>query len=844
MKIIHLVFFFFVSAGHLLAQTLIPLQENRYLQQYEIAQQRALPKAFQQPLYAIEKEDCPIFKSNIIYTEVGQSILFKIAIDTIGLGGAPGNFSCNNCGSATFGIATLFGDTLSYIALPNVEAGQDDIRIEFCNPNGCKSKTYSIIAKRKGRVQFQPAIPLNAGGMAEISANASLLPGRKAACGYLLDCEDSYEGTDQEVSLSDPINRIRYRASRYAGIDSVCVVLCDTFTVCDTFKFAFRIRQDTLQLPFMDDFSYFGPYAAASHWLDLDAFVNNDMADSPPSWGVITFDGLNSGGNAYGGGYGPADKLTSAYIDLRNTGEVQLTYWVQRRGFGDRPEKQDSLVLEFKDKTGKWNFIRSFEGAGIDQPNTAKEPFLFYTDPIPAAYKYKGFQFRFRNYSDRTGILDVWHLDYVRMDENVQDSIFDDLAFTRLPNFILKNYTSMPWWHFKGNEQAELRDSLFVGVWNHFNETQPAIGSTARLFEINSDEDLFSPAFPTLFNGLESNILNGAPLLRRYSLVNDPSGFPQVWNAYLNKMQSPIFDDYDRLEFRLEFTLKNTSQNNAKGYEAVGRNDGVRRYTIFDNYFSYDDGTAEAGLVAQLGIQVAAQYRSYVADSLRAVQFFFPHTTTNISAQRFSIKVWVGNLDDSPEYEAFAQIPYYADVFFDTLQGFTTYPLVDELGNPKPLALPVGNFYIGWQQETPCEGTRCVPVGYDRNTPQGRQYLWRNLGSSWSAFPNTFLPGALMIRPVVGAITPPATATNEPQAAADFFRIYPNPTSDRLYIQPATGLLDSYQCLIFNSLGQQVLNEQLQSSIWVDYLSPGIYFMKIVERQSNQIWHHKFIVKR
>ena len=841
MKIIHLVFFFFVGLGHLLAQSLIPLQENRYLQQYEAVQQRSLPKAFQ---YPIEKEDCPISKPGATYVEAGQKALIKIVIDTTGLGSAPGNFVCTNCTSASFGIATLFGDTLSYIALPNVEAGQDDIRIEFCNPNGCKSTTYTLISKRKGRVQFQPSIPINAGGMSEISANASLLPGRKAACGYLLDCEDQYEGTDQAVSLSDPINRILYRASRYAGIDSVCVVLCDTFTVCDTFKFAFLIRQDTLQLPFMDDFSYFGPYAAASHWLDLDAFVNNDMADSPPSWGVATFDGLNASGNAYGGGYGPADKLTSKYIDLRNTADVQLTYWVQRRGFGDRPEKQDSLVLEFKDKTGKWNFVRSFEGAGIDQPNTAKEAFVFYADPVPNEYKYKGFQFRFRNYSDRTGILDVWHLDYVRMDENVQDSIFDDLAFTRLPNFILKNHTSMPWWHFTGNEQAELRDSLFVGVWNHFNETQPAIGSTARLFEINSDEDLFSPAFPTLFNGLESNILNGVPLLRKYSLVNDLSGFPQVWNAYLNKMQSDIFDDYDRLEFRLEYTLKNTAQNNAKGYEAVGRNDSVRRYTIFDNYFAYDDGTAEAGLVAQVGIQVAAQYRSYVADSLRAVQFFFPHTTTNISDQRFSIKVWIGNLDDTPEYEAFAQIPYYADVFFDTLQGFTTYPLVDELGNPKPLALPVGNFYIGWQQETPCEGTRCVPVGYDRNTPEGRQYLWRNLGSSWSAFPNTFLPGALMIRPVVGAITPPATAINEPQAAAAFFSIYPNPTSGQLYIQPATGLFEPYQYLIFNNLGQQVLSDQLQSSIQVANLSPGIYFMKIVDRQSNQTWHHKFIVKR
>ncbi len=829
------------------AQELIPLTENPAIQRYLFELEQQLPKAWRNRSLVTEKNNCQVENPNETYVTIGKSVAIKIEIDTSGLGEGAAIYSCTNCQNAEFGTASVANDTLFYTASAIIEAGKDNITVELCKGNNCRSRTYRIVARRPNRVHFQTPIMLSPEGIANVIANASLLPGRKAICNSFVDCKDNYQGRNQEVffTTSEPNGRVTYKASRYAGIDSVCVVMCDTFAVCDTFKFAFQIRSDTLNLPFMDDFSYPGPYPAASHWLDRDAFVNYDMAINPPSLGVVTFDGLDAKGTSYGGGYGEADWLTSKYLNFSGAGSnVVLTYWLQRRGFGDKPEPQDSMILEFKDRNGKWIRMQGYGGIPVSQPNTVEEPFRFYAQPIPNEFKYNGFQFRFKNYSERTGILDVWHLDYVRVDDNFVDSIFADIAFTRLPNFILEKYTSMPWWHFEGNEANELRDSIKVGLWNHGNQPQPTNASRARLREVQTNVELFDP-IPTLFNGLQANIPNGVPLNRSYSLIQDMTGFPSVWADYLQIMSGPVFDNLDRQEFLLEYSLINTSQVNTPGYEAVGRNDAVRRYTYFDNYFSYDDGTAEAGLIAQENVSIAVEYTANVPDSLRAIQFHFPRTTIDVSDQSFNLQVWVGELDNTPEYEQILLRPLYTDIFFDTLQGFTTYVLVDENNQLQPLYLPAGKFYIGWQQITPCDGTKCIPVGYDRNTPEGLQYLFFNRNQTWSPFPQGFAAGAAMLRPVVGSVTPPPTTSTDEKFQPDKnFNIFPNPARSVLNIQPLEGYYEDFHFQAFSATGQLLAQGILSSQLDVSNFPAGLYFLKIIERQSNRIWNEKFIIAK
>lgn len=835
-----------ISQGLQAQVELVPITENPVLQRQALEQQ--LPEALRQRLLITEKNACDsLEKPGVQYVLSGKTVAVQLRPDTSGLGAV--DFTCVACESKLYGNAFISGDTLYYTANGRGDFGEDRIEVSYCSktaPANCRSTFYRFFVHRAGQTIYPLGLSLPPGGRtAPLPFGSDFI--KKPGCDpVILDCgirSDDRNKGEAMILASKSSYQLVYQAGRYPSTDSVCVVLCDTLAVCDTFKFAFKVVSDTLSIPFMDDFSYFGPYPDAGHWLDQDAFVNNDMAqDTLPSWGVATFDGLNSNGKAYGGGYGESDRLTSKFINLSNVSDsVFLTFWLQPRGLGDRPEIQDSFVVEFKTRNGQWQQMESFPGLPISTPSTTNIPFQFHSIAVPKEFKNNNFQFRFRNYSDRTGILDVWHLDYVRLDRNAKDSIFSDIAFTRFPNFILKRYSSMPWWQFRGNEEKELYDFVKVNIWNHFDQTQPANDSKVRLFETHTNTEVYSK---TLFNGIEANIPKGNPISKKYSLQGDNSGFPNFWMEYLQQMKNDNYKNYERLDFRLEYVFRNTAQQNVPGYkEAVDRNDSVRRFTTFDNYFAYDDGTAESGLIAQQGVQVAMRFELNKPDTLRAIQFHFPRTTVDIADQRFSIKVWVDQLDDTPEYLATGQRAYYADIYFDTLQGFTTYPLINENGQLTPLALPAGTFYVGWEQETACDGTHCIPVGYDRNSPDAFVNAFRKNSSQWQAFP-PISKGALMIRPVVGSKTPQATSTDEPLLPDQNFVLFPNPTQESLNITPTQGWYEDFQYQLFSSTGQLLKQGALQPQLGVTDLPPGVYFIKIANRQSNQIWNERFIIAR
>src|SRR5687767_6429149 len=63
----------------------------------------------------------------------------------------------------------------------------------------------------------------------------------------------------------------------------------------------YRRSAITLQLPFIDDFSYSTKqiYPAQGRWTDEMVFINSGMGRNPQSIGVATFDGLNKNGYPY-----------------------------------------------------------------------------------------------------------------------------------------------------------------------------------------------------------------------------------------------------------------------------------------------------------------------------------------------------------------------------------------------------------------------------------------------------------------------------------------------------------------------------------------------------------------
>lgn len=825
------------------AQREVPITTNSALEsQYQADRAGWAPTGMPDNYLVRAKADCDEPEEEAISVLADSTFQLTVEIDTSGLD-TNGVYQCLDCGPLNFGTATLNDQKLSYTANNGVTAGVDEVRVIYCKPDNSECSDtvrYTFLARRPGRNLFPAAIVLAANEMTTVDGPDEDLPGA-LKCNFFLDCTDNYEGRDQVAYFTDysqPVADVVYRASRFRGVDSLCVVLCDEFGICDTSHYAFRIQVPALDLPFMDDFSYEGTRPDANLWLDGEVYVNEDMAVDPPSIGVATFDGIDFRGRPYGDGYEAADRLSSAYIDLSGQNATPvLSFWLQRGGIGDRPELRDSLVLEFKNDDNEWEYITSFEGMPGNQPITVIDTFRFYSFPIDADYFYDGFQFRFVNFSDRSGFRDNWHLDYVRLDDVQVEQTINDVAFTKPPALILADYSSMPWRHFQGTPDNELLPFLDVGVYNHAAQTLNASPSSVQFQELNSNVQPFITN-PTLFNGLDINIPNGEPINRQYDLASDPSGFPNVWSDYIQIMEGPSFDAFDELIFEMRYTLNNTTQLNQSGFEGILRNDEVLTQTIFSDYFAYDDGTAESAIETSAGNEIAVAYTAGVADTIRGVQIQFPHTSIDVTDQLFRLKIWVGELDDSPEYNVLYS-PDYASNYFDTLQGFTSYPLVDADGDLTSVAIPEGNFYVGWEQGSSCDIGSCVAIGYDRNRPQGRDFIFVNNGGDWEPIFNV-TNGSLMIRPVVSGGNPVfPTETFAPATLP--LTIYPNPAHDRLFLNLPANSSGKGEILVYNAAGQLIKRLPLRSEIAIADLAAGFYWLEVVDAELNQTARQKFL---
>jgi len=855
-----LLLLFFGGLAQAQIQT-VPLQGNPVLQKIaEEEQQARLQRWGKIVAGQNQKNDeiCPLEEDGTFYLRPGEPVTFFI--DTIGFDTLGGTLECLNCSATQFGTAEFFevGDSafISYVADENIQGAAETVLVEFCQNSGnrqCFELRYPVVIRRTNGSIRLPGLAFPPEQDTSFCLDISSLPG-EFSCSRVLEpdlptapCGDFYEG-DSFTSLSAQC--LYYQSTRYGGVDSVCVLVCDEFTVCDTFHLAFDIQQDTLELPFMDDFSYSGPFPSAALWLDRGPFVNATMSIRPPSIGVATFDGVDRTGVPYASVGGGFDRLTSKYIDLSDKADIDrvfVSFWLQPKGLGDRPEIPDNMILEFKDSDNNWTAIESFQGIDDDVRFDSIFPFAFYAFPVEGEFLHSGFQFRFSAQSSGTGILDLWHLDYVRVSEDeMPDGTFDDIAFTEPPNYLLKNYTSMPWRHFKARQEQELINSLTAGIFNHFPITNNITDSDVQIFEEKNNLLLITenPFAPFSFN-LEP--------FERLAIDLDLTGNSSApWQEVIQGL-SMLNENQDSLEFITRYTIAPNDENLQPGYRTSvrGNNLAVRR-TRFENYFAYDDGTAESTVQLEsfngISVQLAVEFRSNVDDSLRAIQIHFPRLTSNVSDQLFNLRIWKDSLETEPVYEAIFQRPVYASDFLDTLQGFSTYPLTDPLtGEFQAIELKADSlYYIGFEQITNCEEPNCIPFGYDLNSTNGYQFLYVKTGDNFQKL-DTLLEGpqgALMVRPVVGSVTPGPTSVEEVPPLSEKMQIFPNPTSGTLFFQLRDGRASDYQVEVYNNVGQLMQRSILAEQISLANLPSGIYFLKIVNLPLQQSWHEKIILAK
>ncbi len=837
MQKIYAIVIFIITATIAQAQiNEVPLATNPTLEKQHAVQQQQIQSMLAQrkaALFPTSVQNRDVIIRNWMCLESQDT--FTTCIDTTNIGDST-SIELINLADLTFGTASLDSTCAIYVANAGVDFGIDSLLVKVCNTNSgdCDTTIYPIYVHRPENTITLPTTFLNAEDTITICVDTEVLPTPYSSAN-LMGNNPLFGDVYSFGSC------IFYEANRFAGNDMVTFEICDAFCVCDTYEIPFSIAQDTIDLPFMDDFSYSGPYPN-NKWLDENVFVNNTMAIDPVSVGVATFDGLNKRGRAYGGGYGKADFLTSAYLNMASftpSSDLFLSFYIEPQGLADIPGSSDSLVLEFKNSSGDWNTIDTF--TILNNPIT--DNFTFYSYPVnQSQYFYNGFQFRFTNYTLKSGSLDHWHLDYVRLAVGDGTSILSDIAFTEVPNPILRDYTSMPWWHFVANKDEEIpTDDSFneIHMYSHDDQDRSITPTEVELIELETGTVVLDNI------ALFQSATNFSP-----GFLNDD--FPlqpiQTFPTFSNSINNDFADDLKYLEFEKSYSI-NVNAEDANVNPIVKDNNVVTRTTIFDNYFAYDDGTAESGIEAtKKDVQIALRFHANVADSLKGVQFHFPHIFADISTQNFTLKVWIGELDDTPEYEGFLQKPIYIDSYLDSLQAFTTYVLKDaNTGELTPLAIPVGDFYVGWQQVSNCSLNECIVVGTDKSKKDGMQNLYFDgfgFGVDWEnvADADPTIEGTLMIRPIVGDGTPMESSKTDKITRNTELNIFPNPTSGWLNIEIEEGNFDQFSYILFDSVGKIIGANQLSNQLNISHLQNGIYFIKVKNDKTNEVINRKIIL--
>lgn len=624
--------------------------------------------------------------------------------------------------------------------------------------------------------------------------------------------------------------------------DKICIELCNEDNDCESYEIIVRVRASQ-SIPFLEDFSQGGIYPNQNRWVNNSVFVNNTLGYDPPTIGVATFDGLDASGSPYGGSKGIADVLTSSFFDLQDytqNDDVFLSFFIQPKGYGLRPRAEDFLRLEFLNSSGEWKLVKDYPGVSGTIAQDTSPAFQFFFVRLTQDFLHPAFQFRFSNINSRTGVRELWHLDYVRITEGfMPDEHNLDVAFTQTPESIFFPYSAIPINQLKFNEQSYLNPFQYISIRNLHNALMSENESFFILEEVYRDftvvDDLRLLELPPIVNENQRDLQPGL-----HHFVN-----PTRSDTWINRLQtiSGISNDSMILKttYRASFNQENDPQ-------VLGNNE-VSRETVVKDYFAYDDGTAELAISVHSNpgnlAQLAVKFNSKTDDSLHAVQFHFPHINEDVSNQLFNIKVWIGSLKPEADYTGVFQKPSYPDRLYDTLQGFTSYPLIDDnTGELSPLFIPAGDFYIGWQQVT--IATNDIPVGYDRNTPHGIDYIFFNAGGDWSPLNQAAnkIDGSVMIRPSYRMVELP-TSTKDPVHNLQSLQFYPNPSKGSFKIAPSENWKAGNKWVeVYNTLGQLIHKEPLQDTHTFNSENAGFYLIIVRDADQQMLGQGKLLLLR
>ncbi len=580
-----------------------------------------------------------------------------------------------------------------------------------------------------------------------------------------------------------------------------------------------RAITDTIQLPFIEDFSYKGPFPTGKYWRDSQVYINDHFAISPPSYGVATFDNLSKKGKPYqalsGLTHNHCDSLTSNFINLKTykngsntvlytlSDSIYLSFFYQAQGLGDITDKSDSLVLKFKNQSGQWQTVWKVNGTKV---GGFKQVMIGIKDN---QYLIPNFQMRWINYAKSTGNMNQWHLDYIRLksSRSAKDTLVKDVAINAIPVGPLLVYESLPYKHYQANIAANK-------------------ASEHKVILHNNDSNAVNVQYKCEVRNMYNQVIQNYPLSASARNIKKFSDSSEAFSAFTTMDTLSGKNPY----IKLKYTIVPLSSDIVPSiYNSIGNNNEYTKTLRFNNYLAYDDGSAEGGFGLDYGSLpagpgfAAQRYTMFKTDTLRALSVFFNRSATDIQFKSFDFIIWK-TISEPPASTTsndviLKRITMPTAIYTDSLNGFTTIVL------DTAIVLNQGVFYIGWQQNM----NFMLNIGYDRNYKYLHQggrnpNLFYNLNGYWENVSNT-ITGAVMIRPIIGEALPKQTQV-EAQTLPIAIQIFPNPITQGQSLQFISKSSVNY-CTIYDLTGKLMQSDHVMAdqSLSLKALSPGMYMV-------------------
>lgn len=513
-----------------------------------------------------------------------------------------------------------------------------------------------------------------------------------------------------------------------------------------------------------------------------------------------------------------------------------------------------------------------------------RDSFLLAVIPITdPSFLHNAFQFRFQTIGGQSSLFDAWHIDYVYLDtsstSDVESFFPDDRAFVETPNSFLQRYSAMPINQYivdpDGETSASIRSKIIslqereVIGGNPFDR----FGSYSYSFnlrELNQEAELFQTSIPNQLFQVPSG---EAPFNDAEAILPPGSSFS-------------IFQRDQPAVVQSQFVLASSDTIPGLPSSLLDDNDTISRLQVLDDYFAYDDGSAELGIgVANQRAEVAIRFELNERDTLTDIQFHLVKFERDLTGQTFNLVIWQdivfpepdGCLPENvltsciqegnpiPECVQLDSLPDGCQpqdsvilrinvpiIYPETRNGFISIrdtSLINVQFNP--IAIDPGIFYVGFQQV----GRDLLTFGFDRNRKpedtlrdaRGMEIFVNDLRFGWNKFaPTEENLGYIMLRPVFGQVRPGdlVVTSVEDTRPLPNLEMYPNPAQNIVFFRGEI----PRQVQIFDTRGRLMLAEYLEigqevAEINTQSLPPNIYIVRSIFDNGQSLSRRLVILK-